>query len=108
MNMTAEKIAELEMLEELSETAAIAVSGLIEGTFVENDGASTFVYIPITEDLHATAAIDTLDHGVDAKWTIHYDFGVEVWTSEYDSKTAPEVVAAWVEEKLAEHAKASA
>jgi len=107
MSLNTAELNELQRLEDIALNAAIPVSELIEGSFVTDGGASPFVYIPFEgevngegDELHATVAVDTLDNGEHAKWTIHYDFGEEVWVSEYDSTTDPAVVAAWAKETL--------
>jgi hypothetical protein len=108
MALTDQDMQELERLEKISTVAAEAVSQLIPGSFVDNDGAATFVYIQLEDSidgLHATAAVDTFDHGEGAKWTIHYEYGTEVWTSDYDSTTSTAVVAEWIQDTLKDYYK---
>lgn len=110
MSISTVELEELQRLEDISTNAAAAVSDLIEGSFVSNDGAASFVYISFPgevnsegDEMHATAGVDTLDNGENAKWIIHYDFGVEIWESEFDHTTDPATVVAWVNETLAKH-----
>lgn len=90
--------------------AADKVAALIPGSDIANDGGGEYIYIPFPgevnmygEDLHATVAFEKLEDGTVRNWFIQYDFGVEVWDSEYDYKTDPAVVVAWVNETLAKH-----
>ena len=92
----------LEELEVLAETAAVAVSNHIAGSFVDNDGGASYVYLPLPNGHHAIAFVDTLEQGeYAARWTVQYDEEGDVWQSKFLASSPSEDVATWVNAKLA-------